>query len=90
MAAEEMIVNLMRKRDRERETMNKKVDEILNNRTVIADLPHLRAYRYDGRIVINNEDDLEQVFMVYRKVYAKRPFVSVGIDLYWKEEKERK
>ena len=68
--------------------MMRDADEILNRRTLIANLPRVSAYRHDGRALVESADDLERIFTLYRKVYAKEPFVSIGIDLYWKEDKE--
>ena len=65
----------------------KEEDRILAERVLTANLTDKTAYRHEQRILVNNEEELESIFSAYQKLYAKKPFCSVCIDVYWEEPK---
>jgi len=70
--------------------MTKLQDEILSKRTLFVELPEVTAFTHEDRYVISNAEELESIFSAYEKAYAKKPFLSVGIDVYWEERKEQR
>ena len=70
--------------------MTKLQDEILSNRRPFVELPEVTAFTHEDRYLISDIEELESIFSAYEKAYAKKPFLSVGIDLYWEERKEQR
>jgi hypothetical protein len=68
--------------------MTKLQDEILSKRSLFVELPDVTAFTHEDRYVISNAEELESIFSAYEKVYGEKPFVGMGIDLYWEERKQ--
>ena len=67
----------------------KEEDKILAERKPGVTLPNLQVWEHKQRIAINNEEELESIFQAYQKLYAKAPFASIRLDLYWEERTEQ-